>query len=194
MRFRTRWWVVVAVVGVAAVVAAAILSMRPSLTDAEDVAESQWTEAGPRLDARYEALGELSLLVREAAGGSDLLDEVDGAVDEWGEVTGASGPPRPRREVPVANRAEAAGARLAVSIVDRPSLARDGDVVAALRAYLDTDPSSEVGAYGDAVRRYDEARARFPGRFLADLLGFEELDTVEIPAALDDLEVPTAPA
>ncbi|HLF40150.1 MAG TPA: LemA family protein [Acidimicrobiia bacterium] len=190
---RVRSSVIIIVLGVVAVGAASTLSMYPSLSDARDQLESQWGAQVTTLDQRYELLAALSRAVRAVEGDLELLDDVDDALGEWKALTSQRPTPDPDAEPAGANRVEGEGARLARVVTTRPSLQKNADVVLALREYLAADVRATLEPYNGAVKRYDRARNRFPGPFLASLLGFETVDTVEVPGALDDLVVPEPP-
>lgn len=190
---RPRSAIIVIAIGIIAVALASVLSMYPSVSEARDLVEDRWQAAQPRLDERYERLASLSRAVRAVRADVDLLDDVDEDVADWKTLTGKRPTPDVNDEPQAANRAESAGARLARFVTTTPSLRENADVVIALHEYLGTDPTSVLEPYGDAVDDYDSARSRFPGRFFASLLGFEGLSTVEVPGALDDLDVPEPP-
>lgn len=190
---RLRSSVIVIAVGVIAVAAASVVSMYPSLSDARDAVEEEWGRVHPQLDQRYDRLAALSRAVRAAQADFELLDEVDDAVGGWKAMTRRRPTPDSDEEPPAANRVEGAGARLARSVTVKPSLRANGDVVLALREYLGVDPRPSLEAFNESVERYDRARSRFPGPFFASILGFDALNTVEVPGALFDLDVPEPP-
>lgn len=191
----TRSSVLVIVLGLVAVVVAAVLSMHPSLSDAREELEQGWSGLQPALDERFDRLAALSRAVGDARpDGPDLLAAVDDTVSDWKTVLSERPTPDVDTEPEAANRVESAGARLVVAVTASPRLTEQRAVVEALREYVTNDPEIERARYNDAVDRHDSARARFPGRFFADLLGFEGVRTVELPVAFEDVELPEMPA
>lgn len=191
---RRRSSILVIVIGLAAVVAAAILSMHPPLSDAREEAEQAWSSLQTPLEERFDHLAALSRAVRDARpDGPDLLDAVDEAISGWKTFVSERPTPDIDTEPAAAVRVESAGARLATAILASPRLAENRQVVEALNGFIAADPQVERARYNDAVDRYDSARARFPGRFFADLLGFEGVRTVTLPVALEDIELPGLP-
>lgn len=190
---RKRSSIIVIVVGLVAVTIASVVSMYPSLSDARDTVEAEWSTAEQALEARYDALAELSRAVRAVQADLELLDEVDDALGDWKAAASQRPTPDPDNEPPVANRVEGAAARLARTVTSRPSLRGNGDVVLALLGYLGTDPTAALQPYNDAVQRFDRARNRFPGPFFAEILGFDALSTIEVPGALAELDLPDPP-
>lgn len=191
---RARTWVLVVVVGLAAVAGAGVLSMYPSLSDARDQVEEQWVAVTPQIEPRYQALATLSRAVRAAQGDLDLLDEVDDAVGDWQALATGRTTPDPDLGTAAANRLEGLGARLARTAAARPGLRANGDVALALRDYAATDPRAVLTTYNESVEKYDRARSRFPGPFFASILGFDAMDTLEVPGVFDDLDLPEPPA
>lgn len=190
----TRSSVIVILVGLVAVVVAAVLSMHPPLSDAREELEQAWGGLQPALDERFDRLAALSRAVSDARPDEpDLLTAVDDTISDWKTLLSERPTPDVDAEPAAANRAEAAGARLVVAVTASPRLTERRAVVEALRDYVANAPEVDRARYNDAVDRYDSARARFPGRFFADLLGFESVRTVELPVALQDLESPELP-
>lgn len=186
MRVRTVVFVLVAVV---VLIGASALSMYPSLSDARDAVDEQWTALEPTLDARYDALGTVSRAVRAEQADLELLDEVDDAVARW-KTLAARRDADTEEATRAANRCESASALLGRAITARPSLSSSQDVVLALGAYLATDPRGATQTFNNAVEKYDRARNRFPGPFFASSIGFESMATVEVPPALNQIELP----
>lgn len=190
----TRSSVVIILVGLVAVVVAAVLSMHPPLSDAREELEQAWAGLQPALDERFDRLAALSRAVSDARPDEpDLLTAVDDTISDWKTLLSERPTPDVDAEPAAANRAESAGARLVVAITASPRLTEQRPVVEALRDYVTNDPEVDRARYNDAVDRYDSARARFPGRFFADLLGFDGVRTVELPVALQDVESPESP-
>lgn len=191
MAIRARTAVVVVVVGVVAVALAAVLSVRPALDDARSTVDRSWESLRPVLDERYGRLAAFRDAVRAVRADHDLLDEVDAALAGWERAT--RGQPDPETGAPAASRAESVGTRLAVAVAASPRLVQDPGVAEGLRGFVTHDVSVPLQAYNEAVRRYDSARARFPGAFFAGLLGYDPLPTVEVPGALAEVELPAPP-
>lgn len=190
----TRSSVVIILLGFVAVVVAAVLSMHPSLSDAREELERGWSGLQPALDERFDRLAALSRAVGDARpDGPELLAAVDGTISDWKTRLSERPTPDVDAEPEAANRVESAGARLVAAVSASPRLTEQRAVVEALREYVTDDPEVERARYNDAVDRYDSARARFPGRFFADLLGFEDVRTVALPVALETVELPELP-
>lgn len=191
---RPRTSIIIVVAGTVAVALAAVLTMHPSLSDAGDEVDAGWAALQPPLDQRFDALAALSRAVDEARPDSPALTgAVDRAVTDWKTQVGRRPTPDADAEARVANRAESVGARLVTAVLASPPLVENRAVVQALHDFVASDPDVDRARYNDAVDRYDSARARFPGRFFADLLGFEGVHTVELPVALGDVELPELP-
>lgn len=184
---------VVIAVGVLAVVAAAVLSMYPRVADSRDAVERTWSGLLPQLDRRYELLTALSREVRAQGREEDLIRDLEVALSGWKVLVSERPTPDVDDEPGAANHIEGLAARLLVRIAASATLREHHAVVSALHEFAGALPSSAVAAYNDAVRRYDRARSRFPGRFFAGLLGFDALVTLQVPEALARPELPPVP-
>ena len=178
---RPRTTAFLVIFGVFALVAAVLLTTWPRLSDASDVVDRRWRGVQPRLDSRYDALAALSRAVRAEKAELGLLDDVDDALSAWKVETSKRPTPDLEGEPEAANVVEGTAARLTRYVAASPRLSTNQAVTSAVEAFRSSLPEEAVKAYNRAVRSNDRERDRFPGRFIAGLLGFEARPTLEIP-------------
>ena len=169
---------VCAVLGVAAITAAAVPAAR-QLSHAKDEGEAAWREIAAIQAARLEAAGGALATMRAAsAGGPDARLKV---VEESMARARAAGSHPDLLHDPVAiNAWKRAHGELtgALFMATSQSGAQSGSVLAALRARLVSDEQELAGArvrYSQASAAYLAASATTPGALVATVLRYPEL-------------------
>jgi hypothetical protein len=186
-------WAVIAVVLVAALAGAGVASMRPRLVDTHRDAERAWSAVLQPFERHVRALDRLADAVHGVRPRVSMVAEVEEALSDWRSLVEREPTPDLAREPIAASALEGLGTRLARAVLESAGLRQNEPVADAFTDWVGSLPSRDVDAYNRAVRRHERARARFPGRLFAGVLGYEALPTLEVPAALAQLELPTAP-
>jgi hypothetical protein len=174
--------VIVIVGGIAAVV----LTSRPALNDARDDTETAWTPLVAPLDARYEQLNglvsQLETVVASTGIQNENIPALKSALARWNEVAGGDDA---SDQVEAANTIESRVGQDRLVVLSSASLGQVAPIQQALAAFDAARPSAEaVGAYNEAVRKYQRTREEALRRPVASLLGYEAIPTFEpSPAA-----------
>ena len=171
--------VALVVSAVAASATAVALGSRADLAASRQRVDTAWRALRPKLDARYQTLGDAARVARDRLGvGRAVFDDIGAAVAAWPGTARAA----TERQVAAAAGLEGLAGRLAATVASTPRLRSAGDVGDAMRRLQQTDTGAARGAYNAAVGAYQRARGGFPRRLVAGALGYADRRTLEVPA------------
>lgn len=166
---------------VAVVAIAFVLTSRPRLEDARDEVEQRWDALVEPLDARYGLLGGVTAAIGGAPGPSaTLAGEVNAALEQWNALRADDA--GVAEGVDAANRLEALGRRLDATVRASARLSAVPEVLAALDAFSGAQVPPEVEPFAAAVRDYAEERSGSARSLLADLFGYDAVAALDLQA------------
>jgi len=171
--------VALVVSAVAASATAVALGSRSDLAASRKRVDAAWSVLRPKLDARYQALGDAARVAHDRLGADRaVFGDIVTAVAAWPGTAGAA----TDRQVAAATGLEGLAGRLAATVASTPRLRTAGEVGDALQRLQETDTGAARDAYNAAVGAYQRARGGFPRRLVAGALGYADRRTLEVPA------------
>ncbi len=162
---------------------ALVVTGQPALSDARESVDARWAELRGPLRERYLKL-DAARQAFAASGGADrdVVRDLDSTLRRWNELVAASPHDADEAaEAELANRLEAAGARLVANVnVDR--FRGNAAVTTPLAAFQSAGPTPELRqAYNRAVRRYEDDRNQLLRRPVALAFGFDPRSLFLLP-------------
>lgn len=152
----------------------------------DEHAEASWANVETVLQRRYDLIPNLVNTVKGfVTHERELLTEVTRLRSQWGEA-GSS-----REKAEAATLLEGALGRLMVVVENYPDLKANQNFLALQDELAGTENriAVERRRYNEAVRAYNTAIRRFPGRMFANLFGFERRTPFEAAAGAEQAPV-----
>ena len=176
-------------IGLGIVVLLAVIIIAPGcaaynrMVGLDEGAENAWANVETVLQRRYDLIPNLVNTVKGFAKQErELFTEVTRLRSQWGEAKGAS------EKAQAASRLEGALGRLMVVVERYPDLKSNQNFLALQDELAGTENriSVERRRYNEAVRAYNTAIRKFPGRIYANMFGFERRTPFEAAEAAMD--------
>jgi hypothetical protein len=173
---RVRWLVLIVVALCAAGVIAALLFVRPDLSDARDRVDATWTPLRAPLATRYEKLDGVARALRDAgAAERDVTVALQRTLTRWHDLA-LRGPANTDVgvEARTADDLEALARRVRANIAGSAKLTASQPIADALAAFdQSVPPPPAVKRYNRAVRDYEATRRGTVEAPVAAALGYE---------------------
>ncbi|HXY93307.1 MAG TPA: hypothetical protein VEP49_12570 [Acidimicrobiia bacterium] len=182
MRHRLRWIVLALVVLVVAGAVALVVFEKPTLDDDRTAVDARWAALRKPLVVRYQRLDDaLGAFVAAGGGERTIARDLQADLAAWKRALSRDDP---GTQVPIANRLEGEGVRLAANVKAAPRLEGLADLNAKLTAFAGSAPPSPlVHAYNRAARTYESDRTDTLRVPVARVFGFDARPLFALGAA-----------